>query len=199
MNTKLIIWILGTLLGAIVVAVLWYIFFVSKTPPQTFQPTTTLPVGGSVTPMSQRPSYATSSALTQTMNLAVQNGSTVVVLDFIRNGVTIPDTVNAGRYLLAGNLGRCVSNPQQCQAAQATDFSVYYNNIVQSFIIDLTQEPIGQARLNAGQFMLTTLGLTQGQLCSLNYYLGVTRYVNAQFTGKNLGFSFCPGAIVLPK
>jgi len=49
------------------------------------------------------------------------------------------------------------------------------------------------------QFMLKTLGISQQQLCALNYSVGVTRYVNEQYTAKNLGFSFCPGAVVLPQ
>ena len=133
------------------------------------------------------------------MTLTTQNGAAIVTNDFIHNGVTIPDTANAGNYLLAGNLGYCVSNPQQCQAASSTDFTVYYNSTQQSFIIDLIKEPMGQARLDMEQFMSTVLGLTQQQMCSLNYLVGVTRYVNSQFTGKNLGFSFCPGATVLPQ
>ena len=133
------------------------------------------------------------------MTLAAQDGSTIVVHDFIHNGVTIPDTANTGQYLLAGNLGYCFSDPQQCQAAPSSDFNVYYNSTRQSFIIALTKQPIGQARLDMEQFMLATLGITQQQMCGLNYFVGVTKYINAQFSGKNLGFSFCPGATVLPQ
>jgi hypothetical protein len=133
------------------------------------------------------------------MTVTIQGGSTIVINDFIHNGVTLLDSANAGNYLLAGNLGYCFSDPQKCQAAPATDFIIYYNSVPQSFTIDLTQEPIGQARLAMEQFMLTVLGISQQQMCSLNYLVSVTRYVNSQFTGKNLGFSFCPGATVLPK
>ncbi|MBU6490888.1 hypothetical protein KGQ25_01895, partial [Patescibacteria group bacterium] len=106
---------------------------------------------------------------------------------------------NPGRYLLAGNLGYCLSNPQQCQAAPSIGFNVYYNSGPQSFTVALTKEPIGQARLAMEQFMLTTLGLTQQQMCSLNYYIGTTYWVNAVYDNKNLGFSFCPGATQLPQ
>ena len=133
------------------------------------------------------------------MTLTIQNGGSVIVNDFIHNSVTIPDTANAGRYLLAGNLGYCLSDPQQCQAASSTDFNIYYNSGPQSFTIALTEEPIGQARLDMEQFLLATLGLTEQQLCSLNYLVSVSIHVNSQYAGKNLGFSFCPGATVLPK
>ncbi len=197
MNTKIIIWILGILFGVIVASALWYAMFAPKAPPQTSESPTTLPVSGSITLSSGNGTIATGS--TPTISLTTQTGSVVFVRDFIHNGVTIPDTVNTGRYLLVGNLDYCPSNPQQCQAAPATGFSVYYNSGPESFTITLTEEPIGQARLAMEQFMLTTLGITQQQMCSLNYLVGVTQDVNSQFAGKNLGFSFCSGATVLPK
>ncbi|MDO8593357.1 MAG: hypothetical protein Q7R59_00440 [bacterium] len=199
MNTKLIIWIAGIFLGAIVVASVWYFLFAPKAVTQTSWPNAMLPISGSVAPTPTEPSSATSSPTGQRITLAAQNGGTVIANDFIHNGVTIPDTANAGRYLLAGNFGYCLSDPQKCQAATADNFSVYYNMTTQSFILTLTKEPIGQARLDMEQFMLATLGITEQQMCSLNYLIGVTRYVNEQYAGKNLGFSFCPGATKLPK
>lgn len=202
MNTKLIAWIVAILLGVGVITILWYVMSSPNTTPQTSEPTTTFPVSGSIntnTTGSTNITSATSSLAVQKMTITVQGGSTVVVNDFIHNGVTLLDSANTGNYLLAGNLGYCFSDPQKCQAAPSNNFSVYYNSASQSFVIDLTQEPIGQTRLDMENFMLTTLEITQQQMCSLNYLVGVTRYVNLQYVGKNLGFSFCPGATVLPK
>ncbi len=202
MNIKLTIWIVAILLGAVIIGVVWYVIFVPNTVPQTSQSTATLPTSGSVSPTSGPTPPSSSGTLSPTVQkiaLTIQNGGTVVANDFIHNGVTIPDKANKGRYLLAGNLGYCLSNPQQCQAASSTNFSVYYNSTQQSFLITLTKEPIGQARLDMEQFLSTTLGLTEQQMCSLNYLVGVTVYVNPQYAGKNLGFSFCPGATALPK
>lgn len=205
MSTKFISWLAVLILGAAVLGAFWY---ASSLSPSASAPQGVPNVGGqsalipqsSVTiphTTSGSPAVspqATSSALT----INDQNGAAVPVRDFIHISTTIPDTANTGRYMLAGNLGYC-SDPAKCQAATTTDFTVYYNSGPQSFTIALTQEPIGQARLDMEQFLLSTLGLTEQQLCSLNYYVGVTRYVNAQFTGKNLGFSFCPGAVTLPQ
>ena len=183
--------------GAIVIGFVWYFVSTPKTGQQTLNTPTTLPVSGLVS--STVVSSTTPSQTKQAITLTTQNGNSVTANDFIRNTVTIPDAANDGRYLLAGNLGFCLSNPQQCQAAPTDNYTVYYNSVPQSFTIELTKEPIGRARLDMEQFMLTTLGLIEEQLCSLNYYVGVTIYVNAQYTGKNLGFSFCPGATVLPQ
>lgn len=200
MNTKFTIWTVALFLGVIVVAIVWYVFSTPGTVPQASIPGTapTLPASG--TTVTSVPSGSgMSSGVAPTFPLTTQTGSTVLALDFINNGVTIPDAVNPGGYLLAGNLGYCLSDPQKCQAASTTNFSVYYISGSKSFLIDLTEEPIGQARLDMEQFMLKTLGITEQQMCSLNYLVGVTRYVSEQYTGKNLGFSFCPGATLLPQ
>jgi len=191
MNNKFFIGV-GVILGAIIaVSVIWYVL-------SAFRPATqnTNNIPPDVT--DNRPSYGTTTPAAPTLKLSTQNGGVIVVLDFINNGVTIPDASNRGQYLLAGNLGYCFSNPQKCQAAPADNFSVLYNGEQQTFIIDLTKEPIGQARLDMEKFIVRTLGVSGRALCNLNYRVGVTIYVNPQYTGKNLGFSFCPGATALP-
>lgn len=197
MNIKLIIGVVVIFLGTIIATTVWYVLSRPDTVPQTSETPTTLPIGDFVSPTSS--ATGTSSQGMQKTALVIQDGSTVVANDFIRNGVTIPDTQNIGRYLLAGNFEYCVSDPQQCQAGSARSFNIFYNSVPQSFTIALTDEPIGQARLEMEQSLLAMLGITEQQMCSLNYYVGVTVYVNSQFAGKNLGFSFCPGATVLPK
>ncbi len=195
MNTKLIIWILGIFLGAILIGIIWYFLAAPKTvSQQPSQSSTTLPVSGSV-----GTTTATGNQQTAQMVLATPGGTAVITHDFIHNGTTIPDKANVGRYLLAGNLGYCPSDPQQCQAAQASDFSVYYNSAQQSFTIALTKEPIGQSRLDMQQFLLTTLGITEQQMCSLDYYVGTTYEVNSTYDDRNLGFSFCPDVTALPQ
>jgi hypothetical protein len=198
MNIRLIIWIIGVFLGVVVLAALWYVMFAPKTVvPQTIVTNPTLPSSGTVQTNSSGGTQGPHTI--QTITVTSQSGASVTSKDFLNNGMTIPDEVNKGKYLLAGNLGYCYSDPQKCQAAPANNFSVYYDSVQKSFLIDLTEEPIGQARLDMEQFMLSTLGLPQSEMCSLNYLVSVTRYVNSQFAGKNLGFSFCPGATVLPK
>ncbi|MBI4067832.1 hypothetical protein HY413_00285 [Candidatus Kaiserbacteria bacterium] len=197
MNKKLLVWIVGILLGAVVVGVVWYLAFAPEAAPQAPLQPATLPISGSINPVSTSP--GTFSLGVQTMTLTALDGSSMVVNDFIGNGITIPDGANAGRYLLAGDLGYCVSEPQKCQAGPVVNFNIYYNSAPQSFTIALTEEPIGQARLDMERFLLVALGVTEQQMCSLNYYVGVTRYVNERYTGKNLGFSFCPGATKLPQ
>jgi hypothetical protein len=200
MNTKLFVWIGIVFLGVIVATVVWFFVFIPHTTPQHSQPSTGFPSSGTINITGPTDTIgSTSSPAVQTMTVADQKGNMIVMRDFINNGVTVHDVTNTGRYLLAGNLGYCVSDTKQCQATSQTDFNIYYNSGPQSFTIAFNKEPIGEVRLAMERFLLTTLGLTEQQLCNLNYFVGVPIDINQQYAGKNLGFSFCPGATILPK
>ncbi|MDB5194936.1 MAG: hypothetical protein JWO84_120 [Parcubacteria group bacterium] len=134
---------------------------------------------------------------TPTQTITTANGNGLIVKDFIHNGETISDTQNPGSYLLAGQLGYCLPSTR-CSAATSTDFNIGYNETNQAFTVALLTEPLGQARLNAEQFLEDRLGLTKDELCKLNYYVGTTYWVNERYAAGNLGFSSCPGATKLP-
>lgn len=147
----------------------------------------TPPAGGSVTfPSATSTSSGQSgnSASGNTISIASRGASnTVKVNDFIHNGVTQPDPSNSGDYFLNTDY---------------SEFAIRYNSATQFFTIALDEEPIGQNRRDAEQFLMKSLGLNEDQMCNLNYYLGTDEATNDQFAGKNLGFSFCPGATQLP-
>lgn len=183
MKIKLIGWIVVVLLGAVIVGVLWYFLFAPKPTPQAVQkPPVTLPTSGSVTPVVTATS---SSQSPQTMSIAAQNGGVVVIKDFIHDGVTLADPSNEGNYYLTG--------------ASTEGFAIGYRVSGQFFTIALEKEPLGETRIAAEEFLLSALGINKNQLCSLDYYLGTDVYTSSNYAGRNLGFSFCPGATVLPK
>jgi hypothetical protein len=131
------------------------------------------------------------------INIPARNGSTYQALDFIHNGKTIPDVENAGNYQLAGSLPDCLPDTK-CTAAPSDEFNIGYNSTAHSFVIALLREPIGKARSDTEQFLMSETGLTQNQMCALSYYVGVSQDVNETYDSGNLGFSFCPGAVKLP-
>nr|AEQ20530.1 hypothetical protein [uncultured bacterium CSLC2] len=197
MNSKLIISILLTIAGIVLLAIVW--FFLSgseQQPAATPNPAVTLPSSGSV-------QVSTSSQATPgtpgSLYVSASVGGTIRTTDFIHNGITIPDGANKGRYLLAGNLEYCVANPQNCQAGPTVDYNIFYDSNYGTFSIALLKEPIGEVRLQAERFLQAKLGLSAQDMCRLNYYIGTASDVNASFATQNLGFSFCPGAVVLPK
>ncbi len=200
MNTKFIVAIIALILGILSVLAVW--FFATNPSQQPTDPTdsVTLPTSGATADGSITSSTTpTSTPGPGLMSVKIQGGGTVMTTDFIHNGVTLPDTSNQGQYLLAGDLGYCVMDPQACQAGATTDYNIYYNEVTGTFSIALLKEPLGEVRLAAEQFMMKSLGITQNELCKLNYYVGAPYDVNALYSSKNLGFSFCPGATVLPQ
>jgi len=99
------------------------------------------------------------------------------------------DSAHPGVYALAGGLK---PNPS------TTPYSIVYFAKSKSFVITIMQEPLGVNRLTAQQELQKDLGLDQASMCNLNYYLGTTESVSEQYSGINLGFSYCPGATQLP-
>ncbi len=150
---------------------------------------TTLPEAG--------PNNTNTTAGAGTMTVKAKLGP-VVVTDFIHNGLTGPDTQNPGTYYLAGSPGYCLSDGTCPHGASATEFNITYDTKAQFFTIALVAEPLGTIRGKAERFLLNTLGISETQLCTLNYYVGTVSALNEQFAGRNLGFSFCPNATVLP-
>lgn len=125
------------------------------------------------------------------------DGSQVETLDFIDNGITAADPANPGNYFLAGGSGYCDENGC-ASGAESDEFIITYLSEENAFSIALLKEPLRGARVSAERFLRGQLGITDAQMCSLNYYLSTDSYVNSQFSGLNLGFSFCPGATPLP-
>jgi hypothetical protein len=116
--------------------------------------------------------------------------------DFINDPATAKDPINPGYYYLGYHVNEGVPDPT---ATNNPPYIIEYISATQYFNIGLLSEPIGPVRLEAEQFLMNSLGISESQMCKLNYMISVPESVNSQFAGMNLGFSFCPGATVLPK
>ena len=128
------------------------------------------------------------------------SGVTLAVKDFEHNGQTIQDPHEAGTYTLASNSGYCIEGDNCPTGASATtNFSITYEATDNYFNILLLNEPLGQSRNEAEQFLEGALGISADQLCSLNYSVGTVLSVNATYAGEELGFSNCPGAVAFPQ
>ena len=172
-----------------------YLFFfaANETPEPAPTGTPSLPIATSSPNTSIFPSG------TRTITIITRAGTKIMVLDFINNGQTVADAQNPGRYYLAGEVGYCLPDGSCPAGAPAEDYNVVYDLKEQFFTISLLDEPIGSARKNAEAFLLKVLGISQTETCNLNYYVGTSIYVNETYAGKNLGFSYCPGATKLPQ
>lgn len=149
-----------------------------------------LPVAGSITTVA-----ATSSASSVTMLLAAPGG-TIQTNNFINDPATVQDPIAPGYFYLGYHPYDGSADPT---AVKNPPYLIEYINATQYFNIALLEEPIGAVRGEMEQYLLTHLGITQDQACRLNYMVSVPNRVNSAFSGRNLGFSFCPGAAALPQ
>lgn len=66
------------------------------------------------------------------------------------------------------------------------------------FLVSLYTEPLGETRLAAESELRQKLQLSNNELCALNLEVRTNIYTNETYAGRNLGLSFCPGAVPLP-
>ena len=117
------------------------------------------------------------------------SGGSMMVHDFTKDPRVIVDPRNAGHYHLAGGAGL-----DQVGAP----YLIVYVASDQSFTISLEKEPLLQTRLDAEMYLMQMLGISKRDMCLLRYSVLVPNDVNEFYSGRNLGFSFCPGATVFP-
>ncbi len=67
----------------------------------------------------------------------------------------------------------------------------------QSFNITLLAEPLGDVRKAMEADLLQRLAVSEFNACSLRYVVLVPYAISTFYSGKNLGFSFCPQATQL--
>jgi hypothetical protein len=115
--------------------------------------------------------------------------------DVLKDPATVQDPINPGYYYLGYHAYEGVPD---ATATNTPPYIIEYISATHYFNIELLQEPIGLQRREAEQYLMAHLGISQAQMCQLNYMLSVPNSVNSQYAGENLGFSFCPGATVLP-
>jgi|SRR3989338_5452249 len=154
---------------------------------------------GSTTAPASAPTTTGYTNTSDTTNVAPSDGTSlqttdtisvggIQVKDFKADPNTVADKNNTGYYYLDGY--QTAKNPR-------VPYTIFYVDSDQSFTVSLMQEPIADTRKAAEQALLTKLGITQSQACALNYRVYVPYAVNQIYSSKNLGFSFCPGAVQL--
>ena len=67
-----------------------------------------------------------------------------------------------------------------------------------SFLITLLLNPLSQSRVDAQAAFIKDLGITQTQACSLKVSVKVPNGVDSDFSGNELGMTYCQNAIQLP-
>lgn len=188
MQKALLVTIGVVLIGGIALAVAFKIISMPSSPTSApaGQNTQTVPYGSNTTVVSTPGGASKPSTLQPVATTSVLSvfGNRMQVNDFKKSTTTVPDPNNAGKYYLAGQL----------TATSTPAYSIVYADSDQSFNIILLQEPMGYVRAQAEQYLVARLGISQVQACNLRYWVSVPYSINPLYSGKNLGFSFCPGA-----
>lgn len=66
-------------------------------------------------------------------------------------------------------------------------------------LVSLLAEPLGEVRRDAENELRLILNISDADICALpDIQVWTSRSVNEFFAGKDLGLSFCPGAVTLP-
>ncbi len=184
MKTALII---ASVVLVISLGVAWYMFIQPAPQPlETTPDTGQSPVGSyqsSVTPVGVGGQTGTSTGVTGIV--PAQEGSPVEVVDFTKDSNIKEDPNNPGIFYLAGG------SPTE------EVYTISYTVNDGSFTISLFSEPLGERRKQAESFLLNQLGISEYDACRLRYVVLTPYWVNSIYAGKNLGFSFCPGATPL--
>jgi hypothetical protein len=181
-------------LGVIVVVILFVIGLKFTAPsgslPQAPQATTTPEQAGGNTSTSELNAGPFPGAPSSGNNSQSTTG-TIGAKDIMQDPDLVKDSVNAGLYHLGYHL-----TPS---STTTPPYTIGYISSTHYFNISLLQEPIGSTREAMQAYLVAHLGLSEDQMCNLDYMVSVPASTNEEFSGENLGFSFCPGAVKLPQ
>lgn len=175
--------VLGVILGVALV----FLINPSSNPSQTTDGGSSGTIGSNQTSGGTAGSNTGSSQATSGSNGTQQDGGSSSG-DFLHASDTTADPNNEGQYFLAGT-GKNNSS--------APPYNILYVASDNSFTIALLKEPLRDTRSAAEQALQKTLGISQTEMCNLNYAVLVPYSVNQFYSGQNLGFSFCPNAAAL--
>ena len=80
---------------------------------------------------------------------------------------------------------------------QELPYVIFYVTSDNSFQIVLEEQPIGKVRREAEAAFLSMTNFSESQACALRYQVVAPLSVDETHGGGNIGFSFCPGSVIL--
>jgi len=176
---KKILYILIILL-IVVIAAIVYLNTVRDSDSQTNNDWTTFPESSGEIPDSK----------SATFEIKGETGL-IEVRNFFSDPLTRNDPVNDGHYQLGTYIDPYSPLPSD------EPYYIEYIASTQYFNISLLAVPVDESRMEAEQFLLNHLDLTEDQICNINYRVTVPARVSLLHAGQSLGFSFCPNAVAL--
>ena len=124
-------------------------------------------------------------------------GQVTVLQTYDGETVAVPDiTEGKQSFVVGANTYYALTNNQDTQGPAAKYDIIYGTD--SSITVGLFKEPLGASRLEAEAELSRLLGLPNETLCTLDVTVAVPIRVNEFYSARNLGLSFCPGAVTLP-
>lgn len=118
---------------------------------------------------------------------------------------------NAGGFTIAGENNVSVQtkdfissspaiNPQGDRVlSEKSEYSITYINPFRQFFIAFNNVPSLAIRQQAEGELLSILGVSQRDICSLDVHETVPSFEGEEYSGVNFGFSSCPSGKVIPQ
>ncbi len=133
---------------------------------------------------------------TQKNTVAISDvkGGTLYIKNFKTDPSVVEDSSNTGHYYFGYHYNTGASDTT---STDDPPYVIEYNEKTQFFSIALLKEPLKDNREAAQQFLAAHIGLPKVYLCRLKYTVSVPVRVNPIYTGTDVGFSYCPGAVQL--
>lgn len=144
-------------------------------------------------------SPATTTQSVPSFTLLTNTGMQMEVLDFRRATSTAGVPVIYAPVREAGT-----STPSSTADAEppymsylGAEYTLTYFADTQSFVLSLEKEPLAEARRAGELELLKILGIPEERACFVRHAVLVRGEISEFYGGKNLGFSFCKGAVTL--
>lgn len=124
-----------------------------------------------------------------TISIYTRDGKVATVSDFTFNKPRVVAEESDVTYVYATQNADGVEEDPR--------FGIVYGSD-STFVVGLFQEPLGESRKRAEARLRALLPLPDDILCLLRISVIVPDTIGPMYRGRDLGLSFCPGAVFLP-
>ncbi len=137
---------------------------------------------------------------TQTLSLQPMATSSVSNTNVVRTPFTFA-TVSGKEYsaepLIVNKVTKIVTTDFYQNTLDTNTYDIFYDDGGGTTMILLYDEDLKSARASAEKQLLSILPYTKTELCDLQITVQTNQYVNAKYSGVNLGLSFCPNSVTI--
>lgn len=144
-------------------------------------------------------SPATTTQSAPAFTIPTNTGMQMEVLDFRRATSTagVPVVYAPVRAAATSTSTSTPSTEPPYMSYLGEEYTLTYFADTQSFVLSLEKEPLAAARRAGELQLLKILGIPEERACFVRHAVLVRGEISEFYGGKNLGFSFCKGAVTL--